>query len=322
MATIHQINALTKIAKGTKKLPILGTVKLEPGKMTTTDLETTIVIIDEDITKTGYVNPAKFKKSGLATIQKHWPPVEIKDFTADDYPTIEYDRAPIEMNRATISGMIDALVTVSTDNSRPVLTCIELRADGKITSTDGYRLLTKNGGHDLTALIPAKMVELVKMTKLMDNWHIGTNDTQIVMQNGNFTIIQKTIDGTYPEWDKLAPTTAAQRVTVKSALVYEALDLIDGGNIRLDQNGGIYVQAGDGADAKRSMIAAVKPEKDITLNINNMHIVMPLKGDNRYTTGQVLLNDRYVRDAVGKSEYMRFSFNGGLEPVVVEGVER
>lgn len=319
MATIHQINALTKIAKGTKTLPILGTVKLEPGKMTTTDLETTIVIIDEDITKTGYVNPAKFKKSGLATIQKHWPLVEIKDFTADDYPTIEYDRAPIEVNQATISGMIDALVTVSKDDSRPVLTCVELKANGAITSTDGYRLLTKNGGHDLTALIPAKMIELVKMTKLMDNWYIGTNDTQIVMQNGNFTIVQRMIEGNYPDWTALAPLTAARRVTVKSALVYEALDLIDGGNIRLDQNGGIYVQAGDGADAKRSLIAVSKPELNVQNNINNMHIVMPLKGS---ASDQVLLNDRYVRDAVGKSEYMRFSFNGALQPVVVEGIER
>lgn len=318
MATKHQINALTKIAKGTKTLPILGTIKFEPGKVTATDLDTTIIITDEDITKTGYVNPAKLKKSGVATIQKHWPLVEITEFTADDYPTIEYDRAPIEMNQATISGMIDCLTTVSQDDSRPVLTCIELRADGKITSTDGYRLLTKNGGHDLTALIPAKMIELVKMTKLMDNWHIGTNDTQIVMQNGNFTIVQRMIEGNYPEWDKLAPTTAAKRVTVKAALLYEALDLIEDGNIRLDQNGTIYVQSMGDAN-KKSMIAVVTPETDITLNINNMHIVMPLKGDNRE---QVLLNDRYVRDAIGKSEYARFSFNEGLAPVVVEGIER
>jgi len=316
MATQHQINALTKIAKGTSTLPILANVKFEPGKIMATDLETTMIITDEDITKTGFVDAAKVKKSGLATIQKHWDLVAVTDMAIEDYPTVEYDRAPIEVNQATISGMIDALVTASKDDTRPVLTCIELKANGTITSTDSYRLLTKNGGHDLTALIPRKMVELVKMTKLMDNWYIGTNDKQIVMQNGNVTIVQRAIEGTYPDWTKLAPTTAARRVTVKAALVYEALDLIENGNIRLDQNGGIYVQAGD---TKRSLIAVVKPETDITLNPNNMHIVMPLKGDSRE---QVILNNRYVRDAIGKSEYMRFSFNGSLEPVVVEGIER
>lgn len=319
MATQQQINALTKVAKGTKTLPILNNIMFEPGKVTATDLETTVIITDQDITKTGFVPAAKVKKSGLVTVQKHWGLIANTEYKIEDYPTIEYDRAPIELNRATVSGMIDCLATVSQDDSRPVLTCVELKANGTITSTDGYRLLTKNGGHDLTALIPAKMIELVKMTKLMDNWYIGTNDTQIVMQNGNFTIVQRVIEGAYPDWTKLAPLTAARRVTVKSALVYEALDLIDGGNIRLDQNGGIYVQAGDGSDAKRSLIAVSKPELGVVNNINNMHIVMPLKGS---ASDQVLLNDRYVRDAIGKSEYMRFSFNGALEPVVVEGVER
>lgn len=315
MATQHQINALTKIANG-KTLPILAHVKFETGKITATDLETTIIITDEDITQNGYVHAAKLKKSGLASIQKHWGLVDVTEFKADDYPTIEYDRAPIEMNQATISGMIDCLVTASKDDTRPVFTCIELKANGTITSTDGYRLITKNGGHDLTALIPRKMVELIKMTKLMDNWHIGTNDEQIVMQNGNFTIVQRVIDGKYPEWEKLAPSTAAKRVTVKSELVYEALDLIEDGMIRLDMNGGIYVQNGNG---KKSMIAVANPETDITLNINNMHIVMPIKGDNR---DQLLLNNRYVRDAVGKAKYIRFSFNGAMEPVIVEGIER
>jgi DNA polymerase III sliding clamp (beta) subunit (PCNA family) len=259
------------------------------------------------------------KKSGLATVQKHWGLVEVTDYQAEDWPELKYDRAPIELNQATISGMIDALVTVSKDETRPILNCIELKANGTITSTDSYRLLTKNGGHDLTALIPSKMVELVKMTKLMDNWYIGTNDEQIVMQNGNFTIVQRAIEGAYPDWTKLAPLTAARRVTVKSALVYEALDLIEDGNIRLDQNGGVYVQSGDREDSKRSLIAVAKPELNVKNNINNMHIVMPLKGDKRE---QVILNQRYVRDAVGKAEYMRFAFNGGLEPVVVDGVER
>lgn len=318
MATQAQINALTKVAKGTKSLPILANIKFEPGKVTATDLETTIIITDEDITKTGYANAAKVKKSGLETIQKHWPLVNITEFKPEDYPEIKYDRAPIEMNQATVSGMIDCLVTVSKDDTRPVLTCVELRADGKITSTDGYRLLTKNGGHDLTALIPAKMIELVKMTKLMDNWHIGTNDEQIVMQNGNFTIVQRAIDGKYPEWDKLMPETSEKRVTVKAALLYEALELIDDGVIRLDKNGGIHIQS-MADSSKKSTIAIVAPETEFTINPNNMHVVMPLKGDNR---DHLLLNDRYVRDAVGKSEYARFSFNGALQPVIVEGVER
>ena len=66
------------------------------------------------------------------------------------------------------------------------------------------------------------------------------------------------------------------------------------------------------------MIAVVKPESDIVLNKNDMHVVMPLKG----ATGQILLNSRYVKDAAGKAEYIRFSFNEALAPVIVEGIEK
>lgn len=313
MATKQQISALCKIPNG-KTLPILGMVQFTPGQVMTTDLETAVIIKDDTITKTGYVQPGKLKKSGLATIQKHWDLVNVAEFKTEDWPTLEYGDAKIELNQATVSAMLDCLVTVSTDETRPILNCIELKANGTVTSTDSYRLLTKNGGHDLTVNIPRKMVELVKMTKLMDNWHIGDNKEQIVMQNGNVTIVQRKVDGTYPDWVKLAPAKAAQRVTVRAAEVYEALDLADNGVIALYPDGRVMVQDGD----KKTTVAIAAPERNVKLNINNMHIVMPLKNSAECVT----LNDRYIRDAAGKSEYIRFSFNGSLEPVVVEGIER
>jgi len=314
MATQAQLNALTKIPNG-KTLPILGVVKFEKGRMISTDLTTAIIIEDEDIIETGFVNPAKLKKAGVATVQKHWGLVEVKDFTAEDWPELPEGEAPIALPEQTVNAMIDALTEASQDDTRPVLTCIELRADGHVSSTDGFRLFTRNTGHDLTALVPRKVVELMKMTKLTKDWSIGLNDESITVQNGRFKMISRVIDGNYPEWDKLIPATAAKRVTVKAALLNEALDLIDGGTIRLDLNGGVYVQDGD---ERKSMIAVVKPESEITLNKNDMHVVMPLKG----ATGQILLNSRYVKDAAGKAEYIRFSFNEALAPVIVEGIEK
>lgn len=317
MATKQQIAALTKISNG-KTLPILGSVKFETGQLSSTNLEIAIIIKDKDVTQNGYVDAAKLKKSGLASIQKHWGLVDNTEFKPEDWPEIKPSIATMEVNQATISGMIDALTTVSKDDTRPLLTGIEV-ANNTVTSTDGYRLITKGTGHKFSFVVPSAAVELIKMTKLIDNWHIGYDKEQITFVNGNFTLVARLIEGTYPDWRGLRPSKAAKRVTVKSALLYEALDLIEGGNVLLDQNGGIYVQAGYRDDAKRSLITTVKPEVDIELNPNNMHIVMPLKGASR---DQVLLNDRYIRDAIGKSEYARFSFNGALEPVVVEGIER
>ncbi|MCA9325963.1 hypothetical protein KDA23_07975, partial [Candidatus Saccharibacteria bacterium] len=226
MATKQQLTALCKIPNG-KTLPILGLVQFTPGQVMATDLETAIIIKDESITRTGYVRPDKLKRGGLDAIQKHWDLVNTDEFTTEDWPEVNYQDAPEELNQATISAMLDCLVTVSKDDSRPILNCIELRADGKVTSTDGYVLLTKNGGHDLTVNIPRKVVELIKTMKLMDNWYIGDNGEQITMQNGNVTIVQKNVEGKYPEWEKLAPAAAANRITVRATEVYEALDLAD-----------------------------------------------------------------------------------------------
>jgi DNA polymerase III sliding clamp (beta) subunit (PCNA family) len=318
MATKEQINALTKLTKANAALPILSNVKFETGKISATNLDMAIIIEDEDVTQNGYVLGPKLKKSGLATIQKHWGLVDNTEHKPEDWPEIKPNEATQSVNEATISGMLDALTTVSKDDSRPVLTGIEL-ANSTATSTDGYRLITRNTGHSLNMIIPSAAVEIIKTTKLMHNWMIGYDKEQVTFKNGKFTLVARLIDGTYPDWRKLAPAKAARRVTVKAALLYEALDLIEGGNIRLDQNGGVYVQAGDRDDSKRSLIAVMKPDTDIELNINYMHIVMPLKGT---SSDQVLLNDSYVRDAVGKSEYAEFSFNGALEPVVVQGVSR
>lgn len=313
MATQAQINALTKIANN-KTLPILSTVKFETGRMISTNLSTAIIIEDADIIETGFVNPAKLKKAGVATVQKHWGLVKLNDFTSEDWPEIPHGVAGIPVSEQTINAMIDALTEASTDETRPVLTTIEL-ANNTVSSTDGFRLFTRKTDHALDLLIPREAVELVKMTKLTKDWTIGHDKEQLTLQNGRFTLVSRLIDGTYPDWRKLVPAKAAKRVTVKAALLNEALDLIDGGTIRLDLNGGVYVQ--DGEDRK-SMIAVVKPESDITLNPDDMHVVMPLKG----ATGQILLNSRYVKDAAGKSEYIRFSFNEALAPVIVEGIEK
>lgn len=315
MATSHQINALTKLAKANSGLPILSQVKLEKGRMMATDLSVAIIIEDDDIIETGYINGAKLKKAGVAVAQKHWPLVNNnKEYKAEDWPELPQGEAPVALSEETVNAMIEALVTASKDDTRPVLTTIELRADGHVSSTDGYRLFTRNTGHDLTALVPSQMVELMKMTKLTRDWSIGSNSDSITLQNGRFKMIGRVIDGNYPEWDKLIPAKAETRVQVKAALLKEALDLIDGGNIRIDPNGTVYVTDGD----KKSMIAIARPEKDVTLNKADMHVVMPLKD----APNTVMLNSRYVNDAAGKAEYIRFSFSGGLSPVIVEGLEK
>lgn len=312
------IGQVTKKTPATKALPILQTVRFEPGKITATNLETAVVITDPSITETGFVDGAKLKKSGLATIQKHWGLVNKTDFDAADYPELPNGPdATTEVSPATVDAITSAIVAVSTDVGRPVITGVNLKEDGTVTGTDGYRLMTKNGGHKLNMLITGGTARLIQAAKTLNGWTIGYTEKLVTIKNGNMTITANQIDGNYPEFEKLLPNTADHFAKIESAKLYEALDLLeDGASITLANDGTVAVEA-MGNEKMTSQIETTEVRHDkIYLNKNNMHIIMPLKSE----SSAIKLNTRYVKDAVGKAKFINFSYSGDkFAPVTVSG---
>ena len=312
------IGQVTKRTPATKALPILQTVRFEPGKITATNLETAVVITDPSITETGFVDGAKLKKSGLATIQKHWGLVNKIDFDATDWPELPTaPAATTEVSPATVDAITSAIVAVSTDDTRPVITGVRLKEDGSVTGTDGYRLMTKNGGHKLNMLMAGNTARLIQAAKTLNGWAIGYDKNCITLINGNMTVIANQIDGTYPEYEKLLPSTVEHFVKVEAAKVYEALDLLDGGAvIAINSEGVVSVEAMEDEKMTSQIDTTEVQHGEISLNKNNMHVVMPLKS----TSSAIKLNTRYVKDAVGKAKYINFSYSSDkFAPVTVSG---
>ncbi len=206
-----------------------------------------------------------------------------------------------------------------TDDTRPVLTGIHL-SGGAITSTDGYRLFSKGGGHSIEALIPAKVAEIIKATKLIDNnWRYGESEYQATFTNGNITIITQKIDGNYPEWQGLLPKSTEYHIKVEAKALAEAVKLLKGTepiDLHITTEGAATVQAGD---RKLELQATIETGVRLT-NPNNVHIIMPLKTDG---ANEIALNTRYIADAIGKNKHILIDFNESkFGPVDVHGVAR
>ena len=105
-------------------------------------------------------------------------------------------------------------------------------ADGQLTvvATDGHRLsFTQHELSDSTAradvIIPRKSVqELVKLLQAVDDpVKVTLHGNQVRFEFGSIDLITKVIDGKFPDYRRVIPTTHTKTVTVDRVLLQQAL---------------------------------------------------------------------------------------------------
>lgn len=100
----------------------------------------------------------------------------------------------------------------------------------KVIATDGHRLsyaATKVGTHheQTEVILPRKAVlELVKLLEdSSDEVEIGVHPGQVRFQFGALELVTKIIDGKFPDYTRVIPTTHAKHITVERAVLLDAL---------------------------------------------------------------------------------------------------
>jgi hypothetical protein len=286
--------------------------------MESTNLSTAVIIDGIGGLVDGFIDGKTLKRDGIDGALANWDAVKDTEAMADEWPELPTaDDATIELNQATVSAIVEALVATSDDNARPVLQAIELH-DGAITSTDGYKLFSKGGGHKLDVLLPKEAAELIKLSKTLNGWYFGESANQITLKNDNLTIISRKIDGAYPKWRTLTPDTTAHRVVLDATEVYNAANILkDGGSLSLniDGKGAATVENGAG---RKIEVSIVKTEGPQNTNPNNIYIVMPLKSGG---SEGVTLNPNYLKEATGKYKFICIDYNNNTAPTLVRGWE-
>lgn len=253
-------------------------------------------------------------KLGIATDQYE---STINGVAADEFPVmpkIENGKTWTLDSSLLKKSLQQVVMAASGDEARPVLTGIFVHTNGGklyMAATDSYRLAEKQLGDntdEVELLVPGSAMQDV--LRIIGD-HEGSvtithDDQQILFQAGDVELVARLIEGRYPDYRKLIPSTFATTATLKRA------DLL---NV-----------------TKVSSLFARESAGSITIHVDEASQSLSIRsvasqlGENKATaeakvtgTGSITLNSRYLLDALqalGGQEVV-FAFNGKLEPTML-----
>lgn len=238
----------------------------------------------------------------------------VNGIMADDFPAMP---AITSGKQWTVAGTIfkkglqQVVFAASSDETRPVLTGVLFQtADSKlhIAATDSYRLAEKNLGtnkEDVQLLIPASaMQDLLRVIgDGNDPVQVTHNDQQVLFQVGDVELVTRLVDGKYPDYRKLIPSSFATEATLKRA------DFVN-----VTKVSSLFA---------RESAGSVTIEVDESKGEISIRSVASQLGENTATatavvngSGSITLNSRYLLDGLNalSGDEVVFGFNGKLEP--------
>lgn len=333
------LNSVARVANTRSTLPILANVVLK-----TVGTRLAIAATNLDIAITHYIG-SKVKEEGSITVPARLMqdfvsslPSGVIELKLDDYklqikadqydsvingisseefpvmPAISEGQSWILPVKEFKKGLSQVLVAASNDEARPVLTGLYLHSDGKklyMAATDSYRLAEKEimaTKEDINLLVPASaMQELLRLlTDEEDNIEVIHDDQQVLFKIGETELVTRLIEGTYPSYRKLIPSTFAVSATIKRQ------DFIN-----ITKVSSLFA---------RESAGSVTIHLDPTKKQVSIHSIASQLGENTASAeaeineeGSITLNSRYLLDALGtfNDDEIKISFNGKLEPCVL-----
>lgn len=154
---------------------------------------------------------------------------KIKGIDPNEFPVIQ---EVVKGQTLTINGKIfneaieQTVFAASTNVARPILTGVLFRLTKEyltLVSTDSYRLaekkihLKKSINEVMDCIIPSKtVIELGKILTFFENDPVECQITknQILFSVQNLKIISRLIEGTFPDYEKIIPTSSKTKVEI------------------------------------------------------------------------------------------------------------
>jgi DNA polymerase-3 subunit beta len=333
------LSAVARVASSRGTLPILANVLIKTSKnrlsLSATNLDIAITnYIGAKVSEEGSITvPARLMQDFVSSLPDGVINLELEEtklhvstdqynsvvngIVADDFPVMPAMNVgkSLELSTAVFKKALQQVVfAASSDETRPVLTGILLHSSNGnfyMAATDSYRLAEKNLGkskEELKLLVPATaMAELLRVINDEDeSIKITHDDQQAQFKVGDIEMVTRQVDGTYPDYPKLIPSTFTSKAVLKKA------DLTN-----VTKVSSLFARESAG-----SVTIEVSEEKQ-TLSIRS---VASQLGENTSTAtakvsgdGSITLNSRYLLDALNvfNGDEIDFCFNGKLEPVLL-----
>lgn len=338
------LSAVSKVASIKTQLPILSNILLRTDGnrllIAATNLEIAITeYIGAKIIKSGSITiPARLITEFISNLPKE--SIELKvindnlhikcgsfnsiinGYIADEFPELPtISKSSIQYNIRVDDfkqAVSQTIITTSTDSTRPVLTGVFWHSyQGKLflASTDGYRLserLLVDTKSELSAIIPTQTLQEVlrNISDESDEIEVLFDDTQVRFRIDEIEIISRLIDGNFPDYRQLVPSSSEVLVNINKA------DFM-----RITKVAGLFSRESGG-----SITITADKEKNILV----IHSIASQLGENTSeitakvsNNGQITLNSRYLSEALSviEGDEIEFSFNGKISPCLLKSIE-
>tara|TARA_A100001037_G_C15153873_1_gene641907 strand:+ start:16679 stop:17698 length:1020 start_codon:yes stop_codon:yes gene_type:complete len=246
--------------------------------------------------------------NGILSISSGRSKATINGIDAEEFPPIPtvLDGIRAVINAGTLKKAISRVAfAAATEESRPVLTGVELKIEGSdfsLAAADGFRLAVQKGqlseaiDGNIEVIIPARTMNELNRLVIDESEEIEIVMTptrgQVLFRSGQIEIVSQLLQGSFPNYQQLLPedhstqaifdTTALQRA-VRSASIFAR----DGSNIVRMQ----LIPASDEEENGKALISARSEEVGDNEDVVDAET---LEGEE----SKIAFNSRYLMDVL------------------------
>lgn len=337
------LNIVKDVASSRNELAILNNILLrtDGGRLMIagTNLEiASTQYIGAKIEKPGSITiPARLVSEFIANLPSGVVDLEVKDnclhitaagfssiingFIADEFPELpSVDESQATVFSVSVDDFKKAIaqtkIATSTDVTRAVLTGVFWHTHDNylyLAATDGYRLAEKRlmsaGDQEVAAIIPVStLTEVSKsLSDSDDTITILFDESQVCFQAGDMEIVSRLIDGKFPDYRQLIPSSSETKVVIKKSDFSRVTKIA--ALFARESGGGVTLTA-----SKENSLLSIHSIAS-ELGENTSEAPAKISAD-----GQITLNSRYLSEVLGVilGEDITFSFNGKLAPCIIK----
>jgi len=242
----------------------------------------------------------------------------------DNFPTFidEFEGKEISLNKSRFLKLLNKTrISISNDDTRHYLNGIFLHmteAHGRNfltgVATDSHRLSSSSLEIDKTdfssLILPRKTVfQLCSLlAEISDQLTMQTSENKIKFTLGNIKLISKVIDGKFPDYKKVVPTTNDKTLVVSSKDFIDSIERV--ASVSLDRKEGVKLEIN-----KDSVQLSVNSANS---GDGNEKIKAQFSSDNL----KISFNSKYLLDIASEVEdkNMKINLKDSVSPVLIEDI--
>ena len=256
---LRPLSQVISVVEKRQTLPILGNVylKLDAGTLTLigTDLETEVITVIREVEgENGETTVTARKMYDICrslpedasltvkgqgdkmTVNSGRSRFTLQSLPSNDFPRLEAEDwdVEIEVGQDGLKQLLEKTAfAMAQQDVRYYLNGCLLELGGSVlraVATDGHRLakseieLGKKAGESRQAIVPRKAVmELTRFLEVSGEAGIALSNNHLRVSAGNVTFTSKLIDGRFPDYSKVIPTSLSTHLLVEREGFYDIL---------------------------------------------------------------------------------------------------